>query len=361
MFRRILVLVTSICFLFSLTGVVSAKEVEQSSKLEVLKSNLKQRTINYLIVPNPDKEIAREEGEVKFKKVINELEGYFRSTGQNVSSNLDDKDFQESILSLGGEVWSIPTEDPKQLIELIKFIDLYENYEINEKIDVLSAKLKSDTIQERELSELSSLAYLADHISTLEDSNQSYENNVTTFAAGSNGYDPTDARDYARTWVSNTATLRNNSQFGYYSNYYNCTNCWNDCTNFVSQALMAGGMTHYTWGGISDSDSWWYSNTGPSHSWGGAHNFYLHWRDRAGVAAYVSDLGVGDVINADFAGDGHIDHTAIITLSTGSSSSNKWLSQHTTDKKEVSTVADWFSSGYTVYGYEMDKSENYPY
>ncbi|MOA12399.1 putative amidase domain protein [compost metagenome] len=124
---------------------------------------------------------------------------------------------------------------------------------------------------------------------------------------------------------------------------------------------MAGGMTHYTWGGISDSDSWWYSNTGPSHSWGGAHNFYLHWRDRAGVAAYVSDLGVGDVINADFAGDGHIDHTAIITLSTGSSSSNKWLSQHTTDKKEVSTVADWFSSGYTVYGYEMDKSENYPY
>ncbi|MDC0760788.1 hypothetical protein POF51_08800 [Brevibacillus sp. AG] len=36
----------------------------------------------------------------------------------------------------------------------------------------------------------------------------------------------------------------------------------------------------------------------------------------------------------------------------------QYLSQHSIDKKEVSTVGDWFDAGYDVYGYEMDKADN---
>lgn len=29
---------------------------------------------------------------------------------------------------------------------------------------------------------------------------------------------------------------------------------------------------------------WYYSDSKPSHTWGGAHNFYKHWKKRAGIA-----------------------------------------------------------------------------
>ncbi|PAF20231.1 hypothetical protein CHH61_23085, partial [Shouchella clausii] len=86
--------------------------------------------------------------------------------------------------------------------------------------------------------------------------------------------------------------------------------------------------------------------------------FYTHWKARAGVASSVSALQTGDAVNADFTGDGSIDHTALITENTGSYSSNKYLTQHTTDKKETTTLATWYNSGYKVYGYEMDKASN---
>jgi hypothetical protein len=349
-----------ICILISLAGGVSAQEQQQPTQTnyELVKKELKQKKgIKSLKIPESDKSKAKKDGKVKYGKVMKEIEIYFDSIGQPIETNLDDRKYQKLVLSLGGAVNDLPI-NKEQLIDFVKFIDLYENYEINDRISILSEKLNKNTIKEEEIIELDELLYPLAGESTMSGDNEPENQEMSLFAAGSNGYDPIDARDYARDWVSNSETLRNNDQFGYYSDYYNCDSCWNDCTNYVSQALMAGGMIHYTWASYNDSDGWYYSNSLPSYTWGGAHNFYLHWKERAGVAAYSSSLGVGDVINADFGGDGNIDHTAIITKVSSTSNSGKWLSQHTSDKEELTTVADWFSAGYIVYGYEMDKADN---
>lgn len=57
-------------------------------------------------------------------------------------------------------------------------------------------------------------------------------------------------------------------------------------------------------------------------------------------------------------------YRAIFTRNTGNYSNNKYLTQHTIDRKEeISpgtpyTLQNWFSSGYKVYGYEIDKAPN---
>lgn len=56
--------------------------------------------------------------------------------------------------------------------------------------------------------------------------------------------------------------------------------------------------------------------------------------------------------------DADIDHTVIITKNTGNSSANKYITQHSWDHKEDRTLADMFSQGYGVYGYEIDKATN---
>ena len=209
----------------------------------------------------------------------------------------------------------------------------------------------------RVIIELSSLLpILSDDISTQNGAslNEGISKNSFSIAAVyANGYDNIAARDYAYKWWNGRNPLYA------YKNGCKVTDksCWNDCTNFVSQALYAGGMKMKQGSSYTSSSSWSYGVV-PSHTWGGAQNFYLHWKSRAGVASSVSDLQTGDAVNADFDNDGDMEHTAIITKNTGSASSQKYLTQHTDDKKETTTLANWYNSGYKVYGYELDKASN---
>ncbi|RSK44885.1 hypothetical protein EJA13_20505 [Bacillus canaveralius] len=262
-------------------------------------------------------------------KLVNE---YFVNKGVDVVQDLDNVEYQQNVKSLGTAMDEFSSKDFKVILEFVKFIDLYENYEKNEKINKLKLKKSSpqnsiSNIKESELEELLPITDTEETLDTIVNPGYSL--------MAANGYNPTAARDYAYKWTSNTSTLRNNSQFPYYSGYYGCTSCWNDFTNFVSQALAAGSMRQI------DGYDWYYSNSGPSHSWGGANSFYKVWKVRAGIASSVSSLGVGDVVNADFDKDGDIDHTAIITRSSSTSSSGKWLTQHTSDKEEQTTVGTW--------------------
>lgn len=100
---------------------------------------------------------------------------------------------------------------------------------------------------------------------------------------------------------------------------------------------------------------WYYSDSKPSHTWGGAHNFYKHWKKRAGIAKKSGSLGKGDVVNIDFQNDGKIDHTVIITKVK---SGTQYYTQHTTDSKNKNTISDLYKKGYTLYGYDMDKASN---
>jgi hypothetical protein len=146
------------------------------------------------------------------------------------------------------------------------------------------------------------------------------------------------AASYARTWASST-----NPAYGRFSN---------DCTNFVSQAMEAGGWSMITGSSYCDDrkkDSVWWFNPGgctytacpwswcptvksvnASYTWGGAQNFFdfVRTSGRGTAASKVRDLDVGDVLQMDFSGGGHIGHTMIVTNKT---SSNLYLSYHTSD------------------------------
>jgi hypothetical protein len=86
----------------------------------------------------------------------------------------------------------------------------------------------------------------------------------------------------------------------------------NDCTNFASQVLLAGGIPMVNTG--SRSSGWWYRGKSWSYSWAVAHSMrlalprYLH-------AQGVNDprlLKVGDVICYDWDGDNRWQHNTIV-------------------------------------------------
>ncbi|MED1803136.1 amidase domain-containing protein, partial [Brevibacillus porteri] len=307
-----------------------------------------------------DKDENRKKGQKEHKKAIEIIEKYISEHGIDINADLDNPDFQLFVKSLGTAMDEFSKDDMKYIVEFVKFMDLYENFDQNEKIKKLGNQVNlHGELDSSDYEQLIELMPAEDTSPTKKmgvpiNDEDLPENEVKSLST--NGYDGFAAREYAREWVSNSEILRNNKQFGYYSDYNGgCYSCWKDCTNYVSQALMAGGMIYYENGGKRDSTAWWYNSSAPSFTWGAAQNFYLHWRDRAGVVKASGDLGRGDVVSTDFYGDGSIDHTAMITVVRNA---EQYLSQHSIDKKEVSTVGDWFDAGYDVYGYEMDKADN---
>jgi Putative amidase domain len=81
----------------------------------------------------------------------------------------------------------------------------------------------------------------------------------------------------------------------------------NDCQNFVSQALRAGGWT--------DTSEWWYLWFYQSLPWVNANDFY-NFVKRSGRATLTNDptqLDAGDILQVDWDGNGKIDHSMIVT------------------------------------------------
>lgn len=124
-------------------------------------------------------------------------------------------------------------------------------------------------------------------------------------------YDRIKAVEYAnRFWE------QPNPQFQYFEH--------DDCTNFISQCLWAGGMPMTS--GQSRTTGWWYRSQQNrieswSYSWTVAHS--LHWYLRSPLS-FISVqmlnraelLRPGDVIQYDWNGDGKINHSAIVTAVT---------------------------------------------
>lgn len=88
-----------------------------------------------------------------------------------------------------------------------------------------------------------------------------------------------------------------------------------NCTNFVSQCLLAGGipMSGYP----NRTRGWWMKNNSWSYSWTVAHalRWYLssaHSQIKAVEVSSPEQLMPGDVICYDFQGDGRFDHTTIV-------------------------------------------------
>ncbi len=119
-----------------------------------------------------------------------------------------------------------------------------------------------------------------------------------------------------------------------------------DCTNFVSQSLLAGGW-QMVLGYYTNNDVWWYGCALPggytchaSYTWGAAFNFHEFLGtspgQRTNFVQYYGDVWPGDIIFADWDGpsghhpDGRIDHVMFVT--GRDSEGNLYISQHTTDR-----------------------------
>lgn len=141
----------------------------------------------------------------------------------------------------------------------------------------------------------------------------------------------------------------------YWSNYNPAYRKFNDaggdCTNFVSQAMKAGGWANK--GGVYDDyRNWWYDSSYQSTSWVGANEWSWFTLDskRAANLSNVYYLGVGDVLQMDFDKDGSKDHTMIVTYR--SSSGVPYLTYHSVNtyrKSVASIIASYPNSLYYAY------------
>ncbi|MFD1017592.1 amidase domain-containing protein [Thalassobacillus hwangdonensis] len=91
----------------------------------------------------------------------------------------------------------------------------------------------------------------------------------------------------------------------------------NDCTNYISQCLRAGGAP--PWGHHNRSKGWWYSGKSWSFSWtvANAMRWYLSGSRQGLTGKEVSspeELVPGDVICYDFEGDGTWNHTTMVIM-----------------------------------------------
>ncbi len=284
-----------------------------------------------------------------------------------ISNDIDDVEFQQ-FAKMYALVETANQALNEELKEFSYIMDLYENKQKNEEI---KTKLKE---KDRYEEIIPLMPTTETPTSPVPDTLFKEPKKV------SNGYNATQAVNYAKEWWNKT----NNTGYPYYAEYYkqDITNNayndldenmegqsstrrgWSDCTNFVSQCISAGGMKYRKTGILlphRQSSNWYYEDKKPSHTWGGANNFYLHWKERAGIAENSSVLNLGDVLSIDFTQDGDIDHTAIITSDNGDTNKEKLLTQHSVDRCETLPTGNDYSIEYlyqqnfAVYGYEMDK------
>ncbi|MGW8361655.1 amidase domain-containing protein [Streptomyces wedmorensis] len=152
--------------------------------------------------------------------------------------------------------------------------------------------------------------------------------------------DPTSGYDYNKMAAyADKYWKRGNSDYRSYPS---------DCTNFISQAMRAGGWATTAGSAMSrkDNNKWFYASFTwtTSYTWAGAENWY--WfaskhSKRTRILSSVWQMGKADVLQADWKRDGTIDHTMIVTSRT---SNEAYLTYHTPSvhNKKLSTLVAQF-------------------
>ncbi len=169
-------------------------------------------------------------------------------------------------------------------------------------------------------------------------------NTTTDIESKSYGFSGTAAANYALQYYQN-----------YNPNYRSFPG--DDCTNFVSQAMRAGGWTDVTGQSVATSN-WWYNAFTQSATWTAAQNWELftYNRPRASMASFVSDLRVGDILQADWTSNGTTDHSMVVTSKSGSDIYLTYHSNNVVNRSFSSILAD--NPNATWYGYLISSSGN---
>ncbi|MER5810415.1 amidase domain-containing protein [Streptomyces sp. NPDC002033] len=124
-----------------------------------------------------------------------------------------------------------------------------------------------------------------------------------------------------------------------------------DCTNFISQALKAGGWKAVP-GSTSDYRNWWYDGARQSDSWVGANEWawFTLSNQRAANLANVYQTDVGDIVQVDFNKDGSKDHSMMVTYR--SAAGMPYVTYHSTNtyrKSLASLIASYPDAVYFAY------------
>jgi hypothetical protein len=143
----------------------------------------------------------------------------------------------------------------------------------------------------------------------------------------------------------------------YWNNYnpdypdFNGHGAGGDCTNFVSQALKAGGWKHVP--GYTDDWHKWFGNADiQSDSFVGVNEFswFALSSKRVTSLANVYQMDVGDVLQMDFNRDGSKDHSMIVTYR--SPQGVPYLTYHSTNtynRSLASIIASYPNAYYYAY------------
>ncbi|MDJ0466422.1 amidase domain-containing protein [Streptomyces sp. H27-C3] len=144
----------------------------------------------------------------------------------------------------------------------------------------------------------------------------------------------------------------------YWSNYnpaypsYDGAGAGGDCTNFVSQALKAGGWKHAP-GSWDDYRKWWSDPTlGNTLSWVGVNewSWFALSSKRTTNLSNVWEMGVGDVLQVDFDRNGSKDHTMLVSYRNRSGTPYVTYHSNNTYRKSIaSLVASYPTANYYAY------------
>jgi hypothetical protein len=136
----------------------------------------------------------------------------------------------------------------------------------------------------------------------------------------------------------------------YNSNYRKFNDVGGDCTNFISQALRAGGWKNNT-GWYKSYKNWWYNSSNQTTSWINVNywaSFALH-SDRAYNLDNVYKLGIGDILQMDFSGNRSKDHSMITTYKSNGVPYLTYHSTNTYRKSVKSLVAQYPRATYYAF------------
>lgn len=211
--------------------------------------------VRYLIEFASERKNVLEWAQNYFSSEIKQLVQEAKNMGFTVKSDLDDMEFQEFAKSFY-------LSDNPRIIELMKFIDIYENYDCNEKMRKLAQNISDKTYSnyaelenDESLNELycmmpidnnkypatrltrrqATLASLALPSSTISKNNSKHAAEINESASliaplvaltppSVDNYSPGLAATYVQNWWNRT----NNTAFPYYARYYDCDDTNND-------------------------------------------------------------------------------------------------------------------------------------
>jgi Putative amidase domain len=135
----------------------------------------------------------------------------------------------------------------------------------------------------------------------------------------------------------------------YNSNFRSFYGLGGDCTNFISQALQAGGWASVS-GWYQNDNYWWYNSSNQTFSWAAVD----HWASfalnsgRAYNLSNVWNLGVGDVLQPDRDGNGSKEHSMMVSYRSGTT---PYFTYHSSNRYRRSlnlVLQDW-ASPKTIY------------